>query len=116
MRLAREQTNIDKKRYVGMKGIVKLYARPRLKSPNMLAAWPGIGDVAIIVASYLKRKLDFKELAEVEAAHFFDPIWVVGVYTSCTSDPFALLCVYYASCWRGHHRNIPRGGGNRAVR
>ncbi len=60
-----------------MKELVKLYAKPKLKSPNMLAAWPGIGSVAIIVATYLKRKLDFKELAEVEASRFFDPIGVL---------------------------------------
>jgi len=60
-----------------MKGLVKLYARPKLNSPNMVAAWPGIGDVSIIVATYLKRKLEFKELGEIEASHFFDPIGVV---------------------------------------
>jgi len=46
---------------------LKLRARPKLKSPIMLAAWPGIGNVALIVATYLKRKLNFKELGEVEA-------------------------------------------------
>jgi len=60
-----------------MKNLVKFYARPRLNSPNMLAAWPGIGNVSIIAATYLKRKLDFKELGEVEASHFFDPIGVL---------------------------------------
>jgi len=60
-----------------MNKLVKLYARPRLKSPVMLAAWPGIGNVAIIVASYLERKLAFKKLGEVEASHFFDPIGVL---------------------------------------
>ena len=34
-----------------MKELVKLYARPELNSPVMLAAWPGIGNVAIIVAT-----------------------------------------------------------------
>ncbi len=60
-----------------MKGLVKLSARPKLKSPVMLAAWPGIGNVSIIVATYLKRKLAFKELGEIEASYFFDPIGVV---------------------------------------
>ena len=60
-----------------MKDLVKLRARPKLNSPNLLAAWPGIGNVAIIAASYLKRKLDFKELGEIEASHFFDPIGVL---------------------------------------
>ena len=59
-----------------MKGLVKIYARPKLDSPVMLAAWPGIGDVALIVASYLKSKLDFKPLGEIEASFFFDPIGV----------------------------------------
>ena len=60
-----------------MKGLVKLHARPKLNSPNLLAAWPGIGNVSIIVATYLKRKLNFKELGEIEASYFFDPIGVV---------------------------------------
>ncbi|MDI6814732.1 MAG: PAC2 family protein [Dehalococcoidales bacterium] len=60
-----------------MKELVKLYARPKLKSPNMLAAWPGIGNVSIIAATYLKRNLDFKELGEVEPSYFFDPIGVI---------------------------------------
>ncbi|MAH39095.1 MAG: hypothetical protein CL873_00950 [Dehalococcoidales bacterium] len=43
----------------------------------MLATWPGISNVAMIVASYLLKKLDFKDLAEVRAADFFDPIGVL---------------------------------------
>ena len=60
-----------------MKGLVKLHAHPELNSPNMLAAWPGVGNVAMIVATYLLRKLDFKELGEVEPSYFFDPVGVV---------------------------------------
>ena len=60
-----------------MKDLVKLYARPKLNSPIMLAAWPGISNVAIIVATYLERKLAFKKLGEVEAPYFFDPIGVI---------------------------------------
>jgi len=60
-----------------MNDLVKLYARPKLNSPNLIAAWPGISNVSMIVASYLEKKLDFKKLAEIEATHFFDPIGVV---------------------------------------
>ncbi|MGB2828035.1 MAG: PAC2 family protein [Dehalococcoidales bacterium] len=56
---------------------IRLHARPRLKTPNMLAAWPGVGNVALIVASYLQRKLAFKELGEIEPSSFFDPVGVV---------------------------------------
>lgn len=59
-----------------MNDLVKLYARPKLKSPNLIAAWPGIGNVSMLVATYLERKLDFKKLGAIEAAHFFDPIGV----------------------------------------
>ncbi|MDD4875520.1 MAG: PAC2 family protein [Dehalococcoidales bacterium] len=59
-----------------MSRLVKLHARPKLNSPNMLASWPGISNVSMIVAKYLKKKLEFKKLAEVEAFHFFDPIGV----------------------------------------
>ena len=57
-----------------MSNLVKIRARPKLNAPNMLATWPGIASVATIVATYLRRKLDFKELGEVEAQYFFDPI------------------------------------------
>jgi len=60
-----------------MPKFIKLSAKPKLKSPNLLAAWPGISNVAMIVATYLIHKLDFKELAVVDTAHFFDPIGIL---------------------------------------
>jgi len=60
-----------------MNELVRLRARPRLNSPNMLAAWPGVGNVAMIAATYLLRKLNFKELGEIEPSSFFDPVGVV---------------------------------------
>jgi hypothetical protein len=61
-----------------MNNLVKIRARPRLNAPNMVAAWPGIANVATVVATYLMKKLDFKELAEVDAPYFFDPIGVMA--------------------------------------
>jgi len=61
----------------------------------MLAAWPGIGNVALIVASYLKRKLDFKELGEVEAAYFFDPIGVLVKDSVVEAPQFPQSQFYY---------------------
>ncbi|MES0278681.1 MAG: PAC2 family protein [Dehalococcoidales bacterium] len=60
-----------------MPKLIKLTAKPKLKSPVLLAAWPGISNVAMIVATYLMHKLDFKELAVVDTAHFFDPIGIL---------------------------------------
>ncbi len=78
-----------------MKELVKLYAEPKLNSPNMLAAWPGVGNVAIIVATYLKKKLDFKELGEIEASNFFDPIGVVVKDNVVESPQFPQSKFYY---------------------
>jgi hypothetical protein len=69
-----------------MKGLVKLSARPKLNAPNMLTVWPGVGNVALIVATYLQRKLPFKELGEVEASYFFDPIGVL-VKSNVVGEP-----------------------------
>jgi len=78
-----------------MNELVKLYARPRLKSPNMLATWPGIGNVALIVAEYLERKLDFKELGEIEAFHFFDPVGVIIREDVVEAPQFPQSSFYY---------------------
>jgi hypothetical protein len=78
-----------------MKGLVKFHARPKLKSPVMLAAWPGVGNVALIVAEYLGKKLDFKELAEIEALHFFDPIGVLVRENVVDAPQFPQSRFYY---------------------
>ena len=78
-----------------MNELVKLHARPRLKSPNMIAAWPGVGNVAAIVATYLKSKLEFKELGEIEAVHFFDPIGITVKDNIVESPQFPQSKFYY---------------------
>jgi proteasome assembly chaperone (PAC2) family protein len=60
-----------------MNELIKVFARPKLNTPNLLAAWPGVGNVAIIIATYLTSKLHFKELAEIQPANFFDPTGVL---------------------------------------
>ncbi len=86
-----------------MKGLVRFYTRPRLNSPNMLAVWPGIGNVALIVAEYLQRKLNFRELGEIEASHFFDPIGVVVKNNVVEAPNFPQSQFYY---WKN------KGGGS----
>ncbi|MBC8275812.1 MAG: PAC2 family protein [Chloroflexi bacterium] len=60
-----------------MRGAVKLYKEPRLKSCDLIAAWPGIGNVALIVAKYIKDKLNAEEIGEIEPFDFFDPIGIM---------------------------------------
>jgi proteasome assembly chaperone (PAC2) family protein len=78
-----------------MRDSIKLYARPKLNEPNMLAAWPGVGNVAIIIATYLTSKLNFKELAEIQAASFFDPTGVLVEDSIIEAPQFPQSKFYY---------------------
>jgi uncharacterized protein (TIGR00162 family) len=78
-----------------MNDLVKIYARPKLKSPNLIAAWPGISDVSMLVANYLIKKLNFKELAVIKASHFFDPIGVAVRNNLVESPQFPQSNFYY---------------------
>ncbi|MFH0941939.1 MAG: PAC2 family protein [Chloroflexota bacterium] len=75
--------------------LIKLRARPKLVSPVMLASWPGISNVAPITASYLKTKLPFKELGEIDAAYFFDPIGVLAKNNVVEAPQFPMSRFYY---------------------
>ena len=78
-----------------MNKLVKLRAHPVLNSPNMLAAWPGVGNVAMIIATYLERKLGFKELGEIKASYFFDPIGVLVKNNMVEAPQFPQSRFYY---------------------
>jgi hypothetical protein len=51
---------------------IRLYREPKLKNPFMVAAWPGMGGVAIIAARYLREKLGAQEFGSIEPDEFFD--------------------------------------------
>jgi len=51
---------------------VNLYIEPKLSNPLMIAAWPGMGGVAIVAAKYLTERLDAQELGSIEPDEFFD--------------------------------------------
>lgn len=53
-------------------GIIDIYNEPELTHPSLVAAWPGIANVALIAADYLSEKLGAKEFAEIEPSFFFD--------------------------------------------
>jgi proteasome assembly chaperone (PAC2) family protein len=78
-----------------MNNLVKMRARPKLNEPNLLAVWPGIGNVASIVANYLKNKLPFKELGAINASHFFDPIGVLVKDNVVEAPTFPQSNFYY---------------------
>ena len=85
------------------KQFVRFYARPKLKEPVLLAAWPGIGNVSLILANYLLDKLPFKDLAEVDAARFFDPIGVLARDNVVEAPHFPESRFYYWKNRKGGH-------------
>ena len=58
------------------KGAIRLYKRPRPRNCQMLASWPGIGDVSLTAAKYLVEKLNAAEIGEIEPIRFFEPVGV----------------------------------------
>jgi proteasome assembly chaperone (PAC2) family protein len=56
---------------------VKLLKRPKLRKPYMVAAWPGMGGVAIIAANYLRQELEAEEFGEIDPSYFFSPAQIL---------------------------------------
>ncbi len=55
--------------YVG----IKLYREPPLEHPDLIASWPGIGNIGLIAADILRGQLEAEELGEIEPWDFFYP-------------------------------------------
>jgi hypothetical protein len=51
---------------------IRLYKEPKPKNPFMVAAWPGMGGVAVVAARYLAEKLGAEEFGTIEPEEFFD--------------------------------------------
>ena len=78
-----------------MSDAIKLYKQPHPKSCSMLASWPGIGNVSLIVASYLKEKLNAEEIGEIEPVNFFEPVGVMVKDNVVESPRFPESKFYY---------------------
>jgi len=62
----------------GHKGVsITLSENPQVDNCVMLASWPGIGNVSLILARYLKEKLGAREIGEIDPVHFFEPVGVM---------------------------------------
>ena len=56
---------------------IKLYIEPELQKPDMIAGWPGIGNIGIIAVETLRAQVQAEELGEIEPWDFFYPNKVV---------------------------------------
>ncbi len=61
-----------------MKITLTVTKKPKLKKPILICGWPGIGEVAYKIVSYLKDKLKMAEFASISAPRLFPPagIWI----------------------------------------
>jgi len=57
-------------------GII-LYKEPKLEKPDMVASWPGIGNIGIIAVDTLRGQIRAEELGEIEPWDFFYPRKVI---------------------------------------
>lgn len=52
---------------------VRLYKKPNLENPVLIACWPGIGNIGLVAADTLRRMLEAEEFGEIEPWDFFYP-------------------------------------------
>jgi proteasome assembly chaperone (PAC2) family protein len=87
-----------------MKNSIKLYKEPRSKDCDFFASWPGIGNVSLIIAKYLKDKLNAEEIGIIEPFDFYNPIGVMVKNNIIEAPQFPESKFYY---W--HNPNSDRG-------
>ena len=78
-----------------MKNAITLYKEPHRKACDLLAVWPGIGNVALIIARYIKDKLKAEEIGEIEPFGFFDPIGIMVKSNIIEAPQFPESKFYY---------------------
>jgi len=67
-------------------GAVTFYSEPKLKNPSLIAAWPGMGGVAIIAARHLIDELGAEEFGCIEPHDFFD-LGSVSIRNNVVEEP-----------------------------
>lgn len=75
---------------------LQISARPRLNSPIMLVAWPGIGDIATMAIEFIKNAVNAKKLAVLEPYEYFQPDSLKIVDGIIQKITFPLNDFYYA--------------------
>jgi proteasome assembly chaperone (PAC2) family protein len=56
---------------------IRLHKEPKLEKPDLVASWPGIGNIGIIAVNTLRSQIQAEELGEIEPWDFFYPRKVI---------------------------------------
>ena len=78
-----------------MKNLIKLTRDPHSKACDLIASWPGIGNVSLIVSKYIKDKLNAEEIGAIEPFNFFEPIGVMVKNNIIEAPQFPENKIYY---------------------
>ena len=76
------------------KGIT-FYKEPHLDRPHFIAAWPGMGNVALRAARFLREKLQAEEFAEIVAGDFF-PLSGISIRDNLVDEPRLPRSTFYS--------------------
>jgi len=52
---------------------VKIFKKPQIKKPVLIASWPGIGNIGLVAVDTLREILEAEEFGEIEPWDFFYP-------------------------------------------
>jgi proteasome assembly chaperone (PAC2) family protein len=87
--------------------MVNLIREPiRGRRPVLLAAWPGVGQVALIATRYIQEKLKAEAIGELESFHFFEPTGV-AVKSNVVQEPqFPANNLYYWKNPADPHKDV----------
>ena len=77
--------------------MIKIYTKPKVKKPILIAAWPGMGGVAFKTVSYLVQKLQMKEFAEIPSAQYSSPTAISATKSIIQPPYFPKNKFYYYS-------------------
>jgi uncharacterized protein (TIGR00162 family) len=77
---------------------IRFYRKPILQKPEFIAAWPGMGNVALKAASFLRDKLKAQEFAEIEPGNFF-PLSGIIIRDNLVETPRLPRSKFYS--WEG---------------
>ena len=78
-----------------IKSAIRLSKEPRSKEYDLFASWPGIGNVSLILARYLKDKLKAEEIGTIEPFEFYNPIGVMVKNNIVEAPQFPESKFYY---------------------
>ncbi len=74
---------------------INLYKEPKLENPEMIASWPGIGNIGLIAVDTLRTQTRSEELGEIEPWDFFYPNKVIIRASILTDMAFPTSKFYY---------------------